>query len=89
MRTRSAVQIPVLFCLLALAPLRAQETRGDILGRVTDPSGAVIARATVRAVNTATNVQSTAATNETGDYVLPFLIPSTYRVTAEAPGFKT
>ncbi|MBI4877579.1 MAG: TonB-dependent receptor [Acidobacteria bacterium] len=87
MRIRIALPIPLAVCLLA--PLRAQETRGDILGRVTDPSGAVIAQATVRAVNTATNVQSSAATNETGDYVLPFLIPSTYRVTVEAPGFKT
>jgi hypothetical protein len=66
----------------------SQESRGDILGRVTDPSGAVIAGATVRAVNTATNVQSTTTTNQTGDYVLPFLNPGTYKFSVQAAGFK-
>jgi hypothetical protein len=49
----------------------------------------VILGATVRAVNTATNVPTSAVTNETGDYVLPFLNPGNYRIRAEAKGFKT
>jgi hypothetical protein len=79
-----------LFCILAFAAglARAQETRGQILGRVTDPSGAVVAGATIKAVNTATNVVTTTVTNQSGDYALPFLISGAYDVSAEMAGFK-
>src|SRR5437870_605785 len=78
-------------CLLALAAtaLQAQETRGQILGRVVDPSGAVVVGATVHAVNGATNVRSTVTTNQTGDYILPFLNSGVYTVSVEMRGFKT
>jgi hypothetical protein len=74
----------LLFSILA----HSQETRGQILGRVTDPSGAVMTGATVKAVDTATNVQTTTTTNASGDYVLPFLISGTYNVAAEMAGFR-
>ena len=44
--------------LLLASLLPAQEYRGSILGRVTDPSGAAVPRAKVMAVNEATNVAS-------------------------------
>lgn len=69
-------------------PLFAQETRGSITGRVTDPSGAVIPTVKVEALNVATNVSVTAVTNEAGNYDIPYLLPGLYRLTAEAPGFK-
>ncbi len=69
-------------------PLSAQEARGTILGRVSDSSGAVIVGATVEGLNTATGVRATASTNESGDYVLPYLIPGPYSVTVDAQGFK-
>lgn len=78
----------VIAWLVAWLPAFAQETRGQILGRVVDPSGAVVVGVGVQAVNTATNVRTTAVTNQSGDYVLPFLVPGTYTVTVEAPGFK-
>jgi len=78
---------PIL-ALASLPGLRAQDARGDILGRVSDPSGALVAGATVRAVRTATNVQSTVTTSETGDYTLAFLLPGEYEVSVEATGFK-
>ena len=59
-----------------------------ILGRITDPTGAVIQGAVVEAKNIDTGVRSTAPTNATGDFLLPFLIPGPYIVTVEAPGFK-
>jgi hypothetical protein len=77
-----------LLLLLPTAGALAQETRGQILGRVTDQSGAIVIGATVKAVNTATNVATTASTNESGDYILPFLIPGTYNVSAEMKGFR-
>jgi hypothetical protein len=71
------------------ATAAAQETRGQILGRITDPSGAVVAGVTVRAVNVETNVPTTTKTGATGDYLLPFLNPGAYTITAEQAGFKS
>ena len=44
--------------------------------------------AAVRAVNTATSVEATAAANETGDCLLPFLMPGSYTLQVTASGFK-
>lgn len=75
--------------VLALgAPLAAQDTRGQIVGRVEDSSQAVIAGAEVRATNVATNVTTTARTNQTGDYLLPYLVPGTYRLAVALEGFR-
>jgi Carboxypeptidase regulatory-like domain/TonB dependent receptor-like, beta-barrel len=68
--------------------LVGQDTRGQILGRVTDPTGAVMAGVSVRVVNTDTNVESTALTNENGDFVVLYLISGTYRLFIEHLGFK-
>src|SRR3954447_21751207 len=74
--------------LLAL-PLAAQEARGTLLGRVTDASDALIVGARVEAHNVDTGVRFTSLTNRTGDYVFPLLVPGTYTVKVEHPGFKT
>ena len=66
----------------------AQETRGQILGRITDATGSVVSGAKVAGRNLATNVAATAITNGTGDYALPFLIPGIYGVTVEMQGFR-
>lgn len=65
-----------------------QESRGSIMGRVTDSSGGVIAGASVTVTNTATNERRRLTTNETGLYEASYLEPSTYNVEAEANGFK-
>jgi hypothetical protein len=72
---------------LAAAALNAQDTRGQIVGRVIDPAGAVVAGAKVEATNTASNVRTVAKSNNSGDYILPFLIPGEYEVTIEMTGF--
>ncbi|MGC8794016.1 MAG: TonB-dependent receptor domain-containing protein [Bryobacteraceae bacterium] len=66
----------------------AQEVRASITGIVTDPSGAPVAGATVTVTNVAQNVSVTTKTNESGNYVTPFLAPGTYRLTVEQSGFK-
>ena len=79
-----------LIALLALAaPLSAQEARGTILGRVSDPSGAVIGGAKVEAANVETGVRFTSNTNRSGDYTFPLLLPGAYTVKVEQSGFKT
>ena len=66
----------------------AQEARGSIIGKVTDPTGATVAGSTVRAVNLATNSPVTTKTNESGNYEVPYLLPGMYKVTVEMAGFK-
>jgi len=65
-----------------------QETRATISGRVTDPSGAGLANAPVRIVNTGTQTEFTARTNNEGLFTVPYLLPGTYSVTVEQQGFK-
>jgi len=65
---------------LVTPKMLAQKARGQILGRVTDLSGAVVVGAHVSAINAATNVESATTTKKTVDYVLPLLFPGTYSV---------
>lgn len=77
----------VSLCLPALVVF-AQDPRGNILGRVTDSSQALVPDVEVRATNTDTGVTASARSNAAGTYNIPFLLPGTYRVTAEMSGFK-
>ncbi len=71
------------------APLYAQAISGDLVGTVTDVSGAVVPNATVTATNVATSVRSTASTNASGIYRLSNLLPGSYNISAEVAGFDT
>jgi hypothetical protein len=73
---------------LLVSQAAAQETRGQIVGRITDATGAVISGAKVTGKNNATNVGITAVSSATGDYALPFLIPGIYSLTVEMQGFR-
>jgi Carboxypeptidase regulatory-like domain len=75
-------------CLLVPAMTQAQELRGKITGRVTDPSGAVIPGATVKVTDVARATTSTLITNEEGLFDAPYLVPGTYQVVVELAGFK-
>ncbi len=74
--------------LWPLAGFQAQDARGNIVGRITDSTGAIIPSAEVKAINTATGVVAAAKTNESGNYVIPYLMPGAYKVQAEMTGFK-
>lgn len=67
---------------------QAQLTNGDVIGTVTDTTGAVIPGARVTLTNTGTNIAASATTNGTGDYTFNLLNPGRYTVTIEAKGFK-
>lgn len=89
---RYAGQISFAAIIMAMAfaiTISAQEFRGTISGTVNDPNGAAVAGASVVAKNLGTNVTSTAVTNDSGSYTIPFLIPGDYSVTVTANGFKT
>jgi hypothetical protein len=76
-------------CLLALAPAWAQVNTADVVGTVTDPSGAVLAGVTVTVENLATRVVRTTVSDTTGNYLLALVPVGHYTVRAEHPGFKT
>src|SRR6266852_4399686 len=77
-------------CILLLAsqPMVGQ-TFGSIGGEARDSSGAVVAGATVTAVNVGTNASRTVVTNEAGAYSFPSLPPGVYTLKIEKTGFKT
>ena len=57
----------VVLCLtISLAPISAQTTAGAIVGTVTDPSGAVIAGATITVTNMDTGISVKATTDHVG-----------------------
>ena len=62
---------------------------GQLVGDISDPSGAAIPRATVTAKGTATGETRTVTSDHVGHYVVPFLPPGAYSVTATATGFAS
>ncbi len=89
---RMQLRKPVLLLCAILAwtaLLPAQETRGAIVGRVTDISGGSIADAKVEVVNLAMGTRVEVASNQGGFYSAPLLIAGNYKVTVTAAGFKT
>jgi hypothetical protein len=78
-----------LFILAAGSVLaQSQDARGNIVGRVLDSSGAVVPGVEVKVVSDTTGVVVSTKSNDAGNYVLPFLIPGRYTVTAEIQGFR-
>lgn len=78
----------VLCVLLSCFTATAQVTTADILGTVTDSSGAVVAGAKVNVVSLGTKVTRTVETSGSGDYVFNLLQPGRYSVHIEALRFK-
>ncbi len=76
------------FCLSLSTALLAQGTGGRILGRISDPSGAVLSGAKITATNDATGVTHNVVSNDSGDYVFPDLAVGTYSLTFDFTGFK-
>lgn len=68
--------------------LAAQAVSGTIVGRVLDPSGAAVPRATVSALNEGTGYQRTVIADETGGYLMTAMPVGTYTISAEQPGFN-
>src|SRR5882762_828305 len=73
--------------LLAAGAVMAQAT-AELVGTVTDPSGAGVARARVIAVNAGTGASRETVAGVSGDYTLTLLPPGTYNLSVEAPGFR-
>jgi hypothetical protein len=70
----------------AQSPAGSSTTTGTLRGQVTDPSGAVVANATVAVLVSGGQTHS-ATTNRSGGYEIGNLPPGKYTVTANAQGF--
>src|SRR5262245_65713979 len=82
------VAVSFLLGLFALSPVQAQVTTADLVGTVTDSSGAVVISAQVTATNEGTGLTRTAQTDAAGNYLISQLAPGRYSVTCELAGFK-
>lgn len=86
--------IVVVFAIAALAalPLLAHAQgayRSQLRGIVTDPSGGVVANATVTITDSGTNIAQVTHTDAAGVYNFTALRPTTYSVKVEFAGFRT
>jgi len=68
---------------------RAQSTTSAISGTVTDSSGAVVAGASIKVLNTATGITYHSTTDSQGSYRVTQLPPGTYTLEATNAGFST
>ena len=76
-------------CLMAPAAFGQSLVSGDLLGTVTDPSGAVVANASVTLKSNGTGETRTTTTNSNGLYRFSLLNPGNYTVSVSAQGFSS
>src|SRR5688500_10112983 len=67
----------------------AQEFRGSLAGKISDPNGAVIPGCKVDIKNVETGIVSTANTGEDGSYSFSLLPPGKYQLTVTKENFNT
>ena len=78
----------VLACILSTASsVLAQTATTSLRGVIRDPSGAIVASASVELLNPATGSTFRAASNSSGLYVFPVVPPARYQITVTAAGF--
>ncbi len=83
----------LLLCLLAFglatSPLFAQIKSSSISGLVQDATKAAVPAANVTVLQQATGVSTTASSNATGEFSVPYLQQGLYTVTVQKQGFQT
>src|SRR5579871_2947114 len=79
----------VLFLLVVVTAANSQTFRGAINGTVTDPSGAAVPNATVKATESATGLDHTTVTSSEGQFSFQDIPLGFYKVSVSASGFPT
>jgi hypothetical protein len=82
-----AAVIAVCFCL-GVFSRSASAQEATIVGTVSDPTGSVVAGASITVINTDTGQTRNIKTNESGQYVVPNLQIGHYTLKIQAAGFK-
>lgn len=78
----------LLLCTFSCSVLRAQTSFGSITGRITDPTGAAVPNAQVKATETQSQYSYVSQSTSDGVYTIANLREGAYIVTATAPGFS-
>ena len=73
---------------LAAAAALLGQSFSSVGGTVRDPSGAVIPSARIALVNTDTGAERNGVTDAQGRYSFSQVQPGSYKITAQAPGFR-
>ena len=84
----AALGLLILWIGCTVRPTLGQAVYGSIIGTVTDSSGAAVRSATITVTDLTKGTSVTTTTNDSGEYSVLHLIPDTYSVRAEAPGFE-
>ena len=85
---RRVIYLVLAICALAAGPALAQQTNGNITGRIVDDQGAAIPGTTVTGRNTETGFVRTSVSDGEGVFRLSALPVGTYDITAELQGFS-
>src|SRR5260370_30320950 len=83
------VFVALVALLCSANPAWGQEVTATITGTVSDPSGAVVAGATVTAKSVERGLTYSAATNDSGIYRISQLADGDYELRVEKQGFQT
>jgi len=86
--TFSAVLAAFFFISGLPSPAHAQAESASIRGSVSDPTGAVVSKATVRLIDTDRRIQTEVVTANSGFYTFASVRPGHYRMEVEKSGFK-
>ncbi len=89
MKSRVAAVVAAVVLALWASPAWAQNQTGEIFGKVTDQSGAVLPGVTVTVAGPVLLQPLTAVTSETGTFQFARLAVGTYDVTFELASFRT
>src|SRR3981189_1047587 len=91
MKKQAIVGWVLVFCLalgFGASTSVGQAVYGSIIGTVTDAQGNAVAGAKVTVTSVNKGISDETTTNESGNYSVTHLIPDTYKIQIEAPGFK-
>src|SRR5436190_20029875 len=77
----------VSYLVMPCSALGQTANSGVITGVVKDQSGAIVAGATVRAINKGTGVERRTTASDSGVHELAQMVPGEYRVEVDAKGF--
>jgi hypothetical protein len=89
MKVRATAIAALLALLVGVTPVLAQVQTGEITGRVTDDTGALLPGVTVTISSPVLIQPQAAVSSETGTFRFPLIPIGTYTVKFELPGFKT
>ena len=90
LRTLTVAALLIPGSAVVLAPMYgwSQANTGEVEGKVTDPSGALVTSGDVTIKNLSTDAQQTLPISSTGTYIGTGLLPATYQITVTAAGFQ-